>query len=74
MFACYKILMLSLETEIISNSVSIPQVRLGFPGGSVGKESTCQCRRHRFNPWVRKITWRRKKQPTPVFLLGKSHA
>ena len=31
---------------------------LGFPGGSVGKESTCNERdagRHRFNPWVRKI-------------------
>ena len=27
----------------------------GFPGGSVSKESTCRCRRHRFNPWVRKI-------------------
>ena len=25
-----------------------------------GKESTCQCRRHRFDPWVRKISWRRK--------------
>ena len=25
-----------------------------------GKEPTCQCRRHRFNPWVRKIPWRRK--------------
>ena len=28
--------------------------RLGFPGGSAGKESTCHCRRRRFNPWVRK--------------------
>ena len=37
------------------------------------KEPTCQCRRHRFNPWVRKIPWRRKWQPTPVFLPGKSH-
>ena len=37
-----------------------------------GKESACQCRRHRFNPWVRKIPWRRKWQPTPVFLLGNS--
>ena len=30
----------------------------GFPGGASGKESTCQCRRHRrsgFNPWVGKI-------------------
>ena len=38
-----------------------------------GKESVCQCRRHRFNPWIRKIFWRRKWQPTPVFLPGKSH-
>ena len=27
-----------------------------------------QCRRGGFNPWVRKIPWRRKWQPTPVFL------
>ena len=27
----------------------------------------------RFNPWVRKIPWRRKWQPTPVFLPGISH-
>ena len=26
-----------------------------------------------FNPWVRKIPWRRKWQPTPVFLPGKCH-
>ena len=26
-----------------------------------------------FNPWVGKIPWRRKWQPTPVFLPGKSH-
>ena len=41
-----------------------------------GKESACQCRRHkrhRFDPWVRKIPWRRKRQPTPVFLPGESH-
>ena len=37
------------------------------------KESTCQCRRHRFNPWVRKKPWRRKWQPTLVFLPGKFH-
>ena len=34
-------------------------------------ESACQCRRHRFNSCVRKIPWRRKGQPTPVFLPGK---
>ena len=26
-----------------------------------------------FDPWVRKIPWRKKQQPTPVFLPGKSH-
>ena len=26
-----------------------------------------------FNPWVRKIPWRREWQSTPVFLPGKSH-
>ena len=40
------------------------------------KESICQCRsqwKHRFDPWLRKILWKKKWQPTPVFLLGKSH-
>ena len=49
---------------------------VGFPGGTNGKEPTCQCRRCkrcRFNPWVRKIPWRRAWQPTSVFLPGKFH-
>ena len=46
---------------------------MAFPGGASGKEPTCQCRRHGFVPWVVKIPWRRKQQPTPVFLPGKSH-
>ena len=25
-----------------------------------GKESSCHCRRHGFDPWVEKIPWRRK--------------
>ena len=32
-----------------------------------------QCGRPGFNPWVGKIPWRRKWQPTPVLLLGKFH-
>ena len=32
-----------------------------------------QCRWHRFNPWVRKIPWRKKWQHTPVLLPGKFH-
>ena len=31
------------------------------------------CRRSGFHPWVGKIPWRRKWQPTPVLLPGKSH-
>ena len=46
---------------------------VGFPGGTSGKKSACQCRRDGFGPWVRKIPWSRKWQPTPVFLPGKSH-
>ena len=38
-----------------------------------GKEFACQCRRHGFDPWVRKIPCKRKWQPTPVFLSGKFH-
>ena len=45
----------------------------GLPWWFSGKESACQRRRCEFNPWVRKIPWRRKWQPTPVFLPGKSH-
>ena len=37
------------------------------------KKSTCQCRSRGFDSWVRKIPWRRKWQPTPVFLPGKCH-
>ena len=44
----------------------------GFPDGSDSKESACQGRRCRFNPWVRKIPWR-KWQTIPVFLSGESH-
>ena len=54
----------------------VPSSSLDFPGGARGKEPACQCRRHRrcrFDPWVGKIPWRRKWQPTPVFLPRKSH-
>ena len=46
---------------------------MAFPGVSTVKESTCQCRRYRFNSWAGKMPWRRKWQPTPVFLPGQSH-
>ena len=47
---------------------------LGLPWWLSSKESTCQYRRNRFNPWVGKIPRRRKWQLSPGFLLGqKSH-
>ena len=47
--------------------------RVGLPWWLSGKESACRYRRYGFNPWVRKISWRRKWQSTPVFLPGESH-
>ena len=46
---------------------------LRLPQWLSSKESICQCRRRRFDSWVSKIPWRRKWQPAPVFLPGKSH-
>ena len=45
----------------------------GFPGGSDGKPSPYNAGDWGLIPWVRKILWRRKWQPTPVLLPGKSH-
>ena len=50
------------------------QVTWNFPDGASGKELECQCsrrKRHKFDPWVGKIPWRRKWQPAPVFFPGK---
>ena len=42
-----------------------------FCAGSYGKERICQqSERPGFDPWVRKIPWRRALQPTPLFLTG----
>ena len=45
----------------------------GSPDISDDKASACQWRRPTFDPWGGKIPWKRKWQPTPVFLPGKSH-
>ena len=37
------------------------------------KNLHCQYKKQEFNPWIGKIPWRRKWQPTLVFLPGKSH-
>ena len=55
---------ISDQSTLTWSRVNVPWV---FPGGASGKEPTCQCRRARFHPWVKKIPWRRAWQPTPVF-------
>ena len=51
----------------------LPILLRGLPWWLNGKEFACHCRRLRLDPRVGKIPWRRKGQPTPVFLPGKSH-
>ena len=46
---------------------------IGLPWWLRGKKPACQSSRDKFNPWVRKIPWRRKCHCTLVFLPGKSH-
>ena len=48
---------------------------LDFPGGVSGKEPACNAGdiRDGFDPWVRKIPWRKAWKPPAVFLLGESH-
>ena len=65
--------LLQLPPEVITHHYIA--IITGFPGGTSRKEPACQCRRHKsceFSPWVGKIPWGRKWQPTPVFLPGES--
>ena len=41
---------------------------MGFLDSSVGKESTCNCERSKFDSWIGKMAWRRDSLPTPLFL------
>ena len=62
--------MLALKMYAINKALSKTD---GFLRLLSGKEFTCQFRRCGFDPWVRKIHWKRKWQPTPVLLPEKSH-
>ena len=53
-------------------------VYVGVSQVHCGEESTCWCRKYKrcgFDPWVRKIPWRRRRvwQPPPVLMPGESH-
>ena len=55
--------------EVIGYPLSI----LGLPRWLSGKESTGECRRPGFNPWVGKMPWRRERLLTPLFWPGEFH-
>ena len=58
---------MSLLFNMVSRFVMV------FPEGSAVKNLLCSTlRRYGFNPWVRKMPWRRAGQPTPVFSCGES--
>ena len=46
---------------------------MDLPGGTGVKNPCLQCGRDGFDPWVGKIPWRRKCQPTLVSLPEKFH-
>ena len=58
------------EHHILDNGMEQERERIRWLSG---KESGRQCKRHGFDPWVGKIPWGRKWQPTPIFLPVKSH-
>ena len=43
---------------------------IGLPRQISGKEPSCQSS---FDPWLGKIPWRKKWQPTPIFLPGEDN-
>ena len=74
LFFCHSLNIFLMSAYIFFCKLSFwpPQ---GLPRWLSTKASTCQCRRHRrrgFDPWVGKMPWHRKWQPTPTFLPGKS--
>ena len=55
------------EGEAIHSSIP------GLPLWLSWQRICLQCRRSGFNPWIRKIPWRRERLPTPVLWPGEFH-
>ena len=64
---------MEIEQSLLPNILKVRRKReRGSPGGSDGKESTYSEGRPGFDPWVRKIPWRRERLPTLVSLAQES--
>ena len=64
----------NLDSSLCFIQPGISHDVLCFPQWLSGKESACQCRtcqRPGFSPCIGKFPWRKKWQPTPIFLPGK---
>ena len=69
----------SLVAQMVKNHPATEETQVPPPDkewqpnlhSSVGKESACNAGDS--SSWVGKVPWRRKWQPTPVFLPGESH-
>ena len=59
--------------KFVSSNMLEATQNIGSLVAHLVKETACQCRRRGFNPWIGKFPWRRKWQPTPVFLPRKLH-
>ena len=69
---CWELPLSSLSLQNNNKEFGGRYLRNRPPWWLSSKESSCQCIRRGFHPWVRKIPCRRKWQPSPVFLPGKS--
>ena len=71
-FVCMCIQLLShVQLFVIRWTVYI-NTHMTFPGGSVVKESTCQCRRHGFDPWLGRSPGEENGNPLQYSCLGNS--
>ena len=67
---------LRYQSRVLDRPLGIPAVTTGKKKKTKKKhppDSAGDLKRHGFNPWVGKIPWKRRWQPTPVILPGESH-
>ena len=83
LYACVCLFLFFIEVQLLYNVVLVSAIQqsesaicihiYGLPWWLRWLSVCLQCGRPGFDPWVRKIPWRRKRQPTPVLLPGKFH-
>ena len=69
----FEAFLLFIPSETAEQSSLALEVSLQDSPGSSAVKNPLAMQETWFDPWVGKIPWRRKWQPTPVFLLGKFH-